>query len=228
MTVQGPSFQSTIKHTPGVGCTPQDFLTKAARDVTLYPATDQSIPLSHSTTKRKQSHPCPLTVGRYWWGFVTQWQLQGLQATWSCPQLCQLPLVKPQDFLEGDKEKKRACWDLGRLALHLVWFCPLCSSLPQMPLWQPSRIIFAQQTTFAMQVTSGQAQPLQRAKTTLPLTPTEKTPAGIWTAETSSTSHQRSSKQPHPPSSKWWDMQKAKVKASPSPCILRWLFQNPD
>lgn len=53
MTVQGTSFQSTLKHTPEVVCTPQNFLTKAAEDATLYPATDQSTSLSHSTTKMK-------------------------------------------------------------------------------------------------------------------------------------------------------------------------------
>lgn len=64
MTGKGACFQSTIKHTQtGVGCSSQDRLTKAGRDATLSPATDQSITLSHGIPERKQSHPCLLTAG---------------------------------------------------------------------------------------------------------------------------------------------------------------------
>lgn len=110
MTAQGASFQSTVEHTPGVGCGPQDFLTKAARDVTVYHATDQSAPLSHSTTKRKQSHPCLLTVGDGEGDLTPSGSSRAFRQHEAAPQLCQLLLVKPEDFLDDDKEeKKRTC-----------------------------------------------------------------------------------------------------------------------
>lgn len=59
MTGQGATKASQNTH-QGWGA-PQDRLTKAARNVTLYPATDRA-PL-HPTESPKQSHPCLLTAG---------------------------------------------------------------------------------------------------------------------------------------------------------------------
>lgn len=103
-----------------MGCRPQDFLTKAARDVILYPATDQSTPLSHSTINRKQNHPCLLTVGDDDGDFTPSGSSRASRQHEAAPELCQLSLVKPEDFLDGDKEKEHvetlASW------LFITWY----------------------------------------------------------------------------------------------------------
>jgi len=84
-------------------------------------------------------------------------------------------------------------WQAGSVTWY-GFFSPLLILTPNASSCQPSSVIFAQETSFAIQVTSGQAQPLQRAKNTFPPVPTEKTPAGVWTVETSSACKQKSYK----------------------------------
>lgn len=140
--VQGAASQSTAGRTPAVGRAPRDFLSEAARDATtLCPSTSRSAPASHSPTKRSQS-PLPIWDAERGWGVVTHRQLQ----------LHHLPSVT-----RGDKGRKSKRSETPVCQLFVTWhgFIPFAHPQPKHPFAPASRTLSAQQTAFAVQVTTG-------------------------------------------------------------------------